>query len=143
MSTETNKAIARHFGEEVFNKGNTGAIDQLMASNFIEHNVLPPGLPSGREGVKAMMTMLHGAFPDFHATVDDIVAEGDRVVVRSTWDGTQKGEFLGIPASGKHFTIPVIDIMRIGDSKVMEHWSVIDRLGMIEQLGTVPVPGLV
>jgi len=142
MSTETNKAIARQFGEEVFNQGNTGAIDQLTASNFIEHNDLPPGLPSGREGVKAMLTMLHGAFPDFHATIDDIVAEGDRVVVRATWDGTQKGEFLGIPASGKHFTIPVIDIMRIGDSKVMEHWSVIDRLGMIEQLGTVPVPGL-
>jgi len=143
MSTEKNKAIARQFGEEVFNQGNTRAIDELMPANFIEHNDLPAGLPSGREGVKVMLTMLHGAFPDFHATIDDIVAEGDRVVVRSTWDGTQKGEFLGIPTSGKHFTIPVIDIMRIGDNKVVEHWGVIDRLGMMQQLGTVPVPGLV
>lgn len=140
MSTEQNKAIARQFGEEVFNQGNTSAIDKLMATNFIEHNDLPLGLPSGREGVKAMLTMLHGAFPDFHATVDDIVAEGDEVVVRSTWGGTQKGEFLGIPNSGKHFTIPVIDIMRFGDGKVVEHWSVIDRLGMMQQLGAIPMP---
>lgn len=143
MSTEQNKALARQFGEEVFNQGNTSAIDKLMTANFIEHNDLPSGLPSGREGVKAMLTMLHGAFPDFRATIEDIVAEGDRVVVRATWDGTQRGEFLGIPSSGKHFTIPVIDIMRIGDSKVVEHWSVIDRLGMMTQLGAVPMPGLV
>ena len=101
MQTEQNKALYRQFVEEVFNRGNTSAIDELVAPDFVEHEELPPGVPSGREGVKQLSIMLRSAFPDLKATIDDILAEGDKVAARMTWRGTHKGEFMGIPPTGK------------------------------------------
>jgi steroid delta-isomerase-like uncharacterized protein len=113
MSVEQNKALFRRFIEEVFNKGNVSTIDEFLAPNFVEREVLPPGTPSGREGIKQLTMMFRTAFPDFNVSIDDMIAEGDKIVARTTWSGTQKGEFMGIPSSGKRVSFDVIDIIRI------------------------------
>ena len=142
MAAEQNKALVVRFVEELFNRGNMGIVGEIFAPDFIEREQLPPGIPSGREGVKVLTTMLRSAFPDFKATIDDILAEGDKVVIRMTWSGTQKGEFMGIPASGKRISIGVIDIIRITNGKVVEHWGQMDSMSMMQQLGAIPAPGV-
>ena len=138
MSTEQNKALFRQMVEEVFNRGNMSGVDEFLAPDFVEREELPPGLPRDREGVKQLTTMLRSAFPDFKATIDDIIAEGDKVVVRQTWSGTQKGEFMGIPPTGKSVSFGVIDIIRIAGGKCVEHWGIMDSMAMMQQLGVVP-----
>lgn len=140
MSEKQNKAIVRRFVEEIFNRGNMSVADELMAPDFVEHEELPPGIPRDREGVKQMTTMMRSAFPDFKATIEDIIAEGNKVVIRMTWSGTQKGEFMGIAPTGKSVSIGVIDIIRIADGKLVEHWGQMDSMGMMQQLGAIPAP---
>ena len=141
MTTEQNKALVRKLIEEVFNRGNMGVVEELFSPNFVESEELPPGTPAGKEGVKQMVVMLHSAFPDFKATVEDILAEGDKVVVRQTWSGTQKGEWMGVPPTGRHVSIGVIDIIQMVDGKFVEHWGQMDSMGMMVQLGAIPMPG--
>jgi len=138
MSVEQNKALFRRFVEEVFNKGNVSTIDEFLAPNFVEREVLPPGTPSGREGVKQLTMMFRTAFPDFNVSIDDMIAEGDKIVARTTWSGTQKGEFMGIPSSGKRVSFDVIDIIRISEDKGVEHWGVMDSSALMQQLGVIP-----
>ena len=140
MSTEQNKALVRRL-EEVFNRGNISLVDELFAPDFVEHEELPPGIPPGREAVKQLTTMFRSAFPDFKATIDDIVAEGDKVVIRQTWSGTHKGEFMGVPPTGKSVSFGVIDIVRIAGGKLVEHWGQMDMMSMMQQLGAIPTPG--
>lgn len=141
MSTEQNKMLVRQMVEQVFNRGNMSMADEFLSPDFVEHEELPPGIPPGREAPKALFTMLRNAFPDFKATIDDIVAEGDRVVIRQTWSGTQKGEFMGIPPTGKSVSFRVIDILRMAGGKCVEHWGVMDNMAMMQQLGAIPTPG--
>jgi steroid delta-isomerase-like uncharacterized protein len=138
MSVEQNKALFRRFVEEVFNKGNVNTIDELLASDFAEREELPPGMPRDREGVKQLTRMFRTAFPDFNVSIDDMIAEGDKIVARTTWKGTQKGEFMGIPSSGKRVSFSVIDIIRISGGKFVEHWGLMDNSAMMQQLGAVP-----
>jgi steroid delta-isomerase-like uncharacterized protein len=138
MAAEQNKALIVRFVEEFFNRGNMGIVGEIFAPDFIEHEQLPPGIPNGREGVKVLTTMLRSAFPDFKATIDDILAEGDKVVIRMTWSGTQKGEFMGVPATGKRVSIGVIDIIRVSGGMLVEHWGQMDSMGMMQQLGAIP-----
>lgn len=141
MSTEQNKALLRQIMEEVFSQGNMRRADELLAPDFVDHEELPPGIPRNREGVKQLTTILHHAFPDLKITIDDIIAEGDKVVVRSTWRGTHKGEFMGIPPTGKRVSVGVFDIVRIAGGKAVEHWGQMDNMGMMQQLGVIPMPG--
>ena len=141
MSTEQNKALVRQMVEEIFNRGNMSRADEFLAPDFVEREELPPGIPRDREGVKQLTIMLRSAFPDFKATIDDIVAEGDKVVIRQTWSGTHKGEFMGIPPTGKSVSFGVIDIIRIAGGKFVEHWGQMDSMGMMQQLGAIPTPG--
>jgi steroid delta-isomerase-like uncharacterized protein len=141
MSTEQNKALIREMVEEVFNRGNTSRADEYLAADFVEREVLPPGIPRDREGVKQLTIMLRSAFPDFKATIDDIVAEGDKMVVRQTWTGTHKGDFMGMPATGKCVSFGVIDIIRMSGGKAAEHWGLMDSMTMMQQLGAIPTPG--
>jgi predicted ester cyclase len=90
-----------------------------------------------------MFTMLRSAFPDFKATIKQLIAEGDKVVLYMTWTGTQKGEFMGVPPTGKSISIDVIDIMRIAEGQFVEHWGVMDQMAMMQQLGVIPEPGQV
>ena len=140
MSLEQNKALLTRSFEELFNRGNLDVADELFAPDFAEREELPAGLPGGREGVKQLTAMFRRAFPDFHVTIDDIITEGDRVVVRSTWTGTQRGEFMGIPPTGKSICFGVIDIVRIAYGKAVEHWGQLDSMRMMQQLGAIPVP---
>src|SRR5437870_2662918 len=100
MGTDENKANARRFLEEVMNRGNTAVIDEVSGPNFVDHTA-PPGVPSGNEGFKAFVTLFRTAFPDLHYTIDDEIAEGDRTAQRVTARATMKGDFQGMPASGK------------------------------------------
>ena len=140
MSIEQNKALARKLVEEVINQGNISEIDELLIPNFVEHEELPPGIPPGREAPKALFTMLRSAFPDIKATIEHLIAEGDEVVLHMTWTGTHKGEFMGIPPTGKSISINVIDILGIAEGKFVEHWGVMDSMAMMQQLGVVPAP---
>jgi steroid delta-isomerase-like uncharacterized protein len=137
MSTEENKALIRRFYEEVFNNRNLAAIDDFYAPEHVDHT-LPTGLPVGPEGTKqAIATMLEG-FPDLHITIEDMIAEGDKVVIRFTTHGTQQGTLGGIPPTGKQVAVSTIEITRIAGSKIVEDWGLDDRLGMLQQLGLVP-----
>jgi steroid delta-isomerase-like uncharacterized protein len=141
MSTEQNKALVRQLIEEVFNRGNMSLIDELLAPDFLEREEMPPGMPRDREGVRLATTILHNAFPNFKASINDIFAEGDKVVIRLPWSGTQMGEFMGIPPAGKSMSIGVIDIFRIDAGKFVEHWGLMDSMAMMQQLGAIPGPG--
>lgn len=138
MSAQANKALVRRMLDEMNNQGNIRIIDELVAPDFFEHEDPPPGVPRDREGVKQVFTMYHEAFSDIQATFDDLIAEDDKVVVFMTVHATQTGEFAGIPPAGKRVAVQVIDIFRVNDGLVTEHWGVTDRLGMLQQLGVIP-----
>ncbi len=140
MAAEQNKALIVRLVEELFNRGNIGIVGEISAPDFIDHEQLPPGIPNDREGIKMLTIMLRSAFPDFKATIDDILAEGDKVVIRMTWSGTQKGEFLGVPATSKRVSFGVIDIVRITNGKFVEHWGLMDSMSLMQQLGAIPAP---
>jgi len=140
VSTEQNKALVRQLVEEVFNRGNVSRVDEFMAPDFVDHEGVP-GYPPTREGFKQSIPMLRSGMPDFNATIDDVVAEGDRVVIRMTWRGTQTGEFMGMSPTGKSISVGVIDIFRIAGGKVVEHWGLMDSMAMMQQLGAMPAPG--
>ena len=140
MSTEVNKASMRRFYEEAFNKKNRAAIDEFIDPTQVDH-AAPPGTPGGLEGAKHTVTMYLTAFPDLHFTVEDFIAEGDKVVARLTVRGTQQGIFMGIPPTGKHATVTAIDINRMAGGKSVEHWLEMDTLGLLQQLGVIPAPG--
>jgi steroid delta-isomerase-like uncharacterized protein len=141
MSIEENKAIVSRATEEIFNKNNLAVVDELYATNFVSHGSDIPGVTPDREGYKQFVTMSRTALPDFHTTIEDMIAEGDKVVQRFTAHGTHKGEFMGIPPTGKQVTITGIAIDRIAGGKIVENWVNIDMLGMMVQLGVVPPPG--
>lgn len=141
MSIEQNKELVRQMVEQMFNQGNLSRADEFLAPDFVEHEELPPGIPPGREGVKQLTATLRSAFPDFQATIDDIIAEGDKVVIRQTWSGTHKGEFMGVPPTGRRVSIGVIDIIRVDGGKFVEHWGQMDSMSMMQQLGAIPTPG--
>jgi len=138
MSTEQNKELATRMIEEIFNRGNVDKVDEFLASDFVEREELPPGLQPGREGVKQLALMMRSAFPDLKATIEDAVAEADKVVVRWTCAGTHSGgELMGIPPTGRKVSVEVIDIMRVADGKFVEHWGLMDNAAMLQQLGAM------
>jgi steroid delta-isomerase-like uncharacterized protein len=138
--SEENKALQRRQTEEVFNKHNPDAVDEFFAPDYVSHNA-PPGMPNDREGLKALVAMYVGAFPDLKVTSDFQLAEGDKVVMRWTARGTHTGELMGIPATGKRIEMTGISIQRIAGGKIVEEWDESDQMGMMQQLGVVPPPG--
>ena len=140
MSAEQNKTLVRRFVDEVQSGGNIDTIDELCSPEFVNHSA-PPGVPSNCEGLKQLTAMFRQAFPDSYFTVEDMIAEGDKVATRKTFHGTHEGEFMGIPPTGRPVSIGLIDIVRIAGGRVVEHWSIGDNLGMMQQLGVIPQPG--
>ena len=140
MSTEENKANARRAFEEVMNKGDLSVANEIIATDYVGH---APGMPDfkGPEGFRQYMTMMRTAFPDIHLTVEDTVAEGDKVVNRYTGRGTHKGELMGIAPTGKQITIAGMVISRYVGGKQVEAWVSSDMLGMMQQMGVVPPMG--
>lgn len=144
MSTEDNKATVRRFTEEGWNQGNVAVFDELNAPNWVYHD---PGFPDVRtlEDYKSWVTETRGAFPDLHFTIEDLVAEGDQVVVRWTARGTNTGDIvtpMPLPATGRQVTITGISIVRFAGGKGVEVWDQSDSLGLFQQLGLIPAPGM-
>ena len=108
----------------------------LVADDMIEHEELPfPEATGGKAGVGALFQSMFAAFPDFEMVVEDTIVEGDKAVIRVRAQGTHQGDFMGIPATGRRIEVPLIDIMRIRDGKIAEHWGVMDNAAMMQQLG--------
>jgi steroid delta-isomerase-like uncharacterized protein len=137
VSDEDNKALVRRFVDEVQSAGNIDLIDEICSPEFVNHSALP-GIPADCEGIKIVTAMFRRAFPDSYFTVEDMVAEGDKVATRKTFHGTHEGEFMGIPPSGRSVSMGLMDIVRISEGRVVEHWSMGDTLGMMQQLGVIP-----
>ncbi len=137
MATEAdNKTTLRRLIEELNNR-NYDIIDELVAPDFVEHEELP-GMPTGREGMRQLFQMMHAAFPDLQVVAQDILADGDKVVMRAQFAGTHQGEFMDIPATNKQVAFNVIDIFRIAENKLVEHWGVTDMMALMTQLGVIP-----
>jgi predicted ester cyclase len=139
MGTEENKAVIRRMFDEIFHRGNLASADDFIAPNIIYHP-FPPTFPVGPDGFRFVFKMLSSSFPDQRIAINDIIAEGDKVVVRSTFSGTQTGPLMGFSPTGKHCTQSQISIFRLANGKVSEYWFNADDLGMIRQLGLLPGP---
>ncbi len=139
MSAEENKAIVRRFWD-VWEQGNIDLVDEVLASDYVNHTPATPDLPTGPEGVKAVVSMFRSAMPDLRVVVEDMIAEGDKVAVRYTLEGTHEGELFGVPPTGQRLSIKSIAVERVSDGKIREHWRVTDSLDMMQQLGVIPAP---
>jgi len=135
--TELNKAVIRRFVEEVQNQKNWETFDELNADDFVNLSA-PPGVPSDKEGGKMFLAAFISAFPDSTVTIQDMIAEGDRVVTKKTFSGTHTGELNGIPPTGNRVSIQYVDIMRVRDGQIVEHWLAMDQLSFMQQLGVIP-----
>lgn len=135
---EANKTISRRIIEEAFNEGRLEVVDELIAATFVNHDPSVTGDLGGPEGTKQLIEQYRAAYPDLRVTVEDQLAEGDRVATRWTARGTHQGELLGIPATGKETTVTGLTIDRIENGKIIESWNNWDTLGMLQQLGVVP-----
>ena len=139
-SEEENKTQYRRTLEEVFNQGNLAIVDELVAPDFLNHEV-PPGMNNrGPESTQQIVGMLRAAFPDLHVTIEELVAEGNTVAGRVTMSGTHLGPFQGIPATGRSFEQAQMHFVRFRDGKAIEHRAVRDDLGMMRQLGLIATP---
>lgn len=140
MSAEDNKALVRRFHEDGWNKHNPAVVDEIYAADYVDRSPATIGIAPTREGLKEFMRMYLRGFPDAHITVEDQLVEGDRVVTRWTASGTQTGELMDMPPSGKTVTITGMQIDRLAGGKIVESWVSFDQLAMLQQLGAVPAP---
>lgn len=139
MSAEETRALLRRWAEAIA-PGKTGDLDALAAP---EYRAYQPGFPGpvAREAHLQFAEAFIAAFPDATVTVDDIIVEGDRGVIRWTFRGTHQGELMGIPATGRQVIMTGIEINRVRDGKIVEHWVEMDQMGLMQQLGVIPAPG--
>jgi steroid delta-isomerase-like uncharacterized protein len=137
--SEENKAIVRR-GVEAFNEGNVDAVDELVTDSYVRHDPNSPEV-RGPEEEKQLIAMYRSAFPDLHFTIEDMIAEGDKVVIRVGISATHKGELFGIPPTENRLTLTGTEIYRLVDGKIDEQWVIVDTLGMMQQLGAIPAPG--
>jgi len=141
MSAEENKALFRRYVEEGWAKGNVEVADEVFADRYVAHQ--PDGFAQerGPEDVKQFLRQYREAFPDLQITIEDQIAEGEKVVTRWSSRGTHQGEFRGIGPTGNEVRLTGIGIFRFSDGKVVESWDNFDQLGMLRQLEAIPEPG--
>ena len=137
MSAEESKAIMRQFWA-VWEEGNIGLLDELLAPEYINHTLAAPDLPPGPEGVKEVVSMFHSAMPDLRVVIEDMIAEGEKVATRYALEGTHRGHLFGAAPTGKRLSIKSITLERVSDGKIKEHWRNTDEVGMMRQLGVMP-----
>lgn len=135
-NNEHNKELVRRFIAGL-NEGNLDVFDELLAPDFVDHTPLP-GVSPTREGWKSAFPTERAAFPDLHFHIEDEIAEGDRVVVRSKGTGTHQGKFMSISATGKEIAVDNVTIFRIAGGKISARWTVFDALGLMVQVGALP-----
>jgi steroid delta-isomerase-like uncharacterized protein len=136
MTTQP-KEIVRSFVEQYQEKRDQHAFSEFLAADVVDHTPMP-GTSPGSEGVRQVFEMLWAALPDMSVKVHEMVAEGDIVVTRKSFVGTHRGEMFGVPPTGKSVHIDLIDIVRVSDGKIVEHWNIVDSMGLMQQLGAVP-----
>ena len=139
MSPEENKAVVRRFWG-VWEEGNIDLVDELLAPDYLNHTPASPDQPTGPEGVKGLVAMFRSAIPDLRVVVEDMIAEGEKVAVRYTLEGTHEGELFGVPPTGRRLSIKSIAVERVSEGTIREHWRVTDSLDMMQQLGVIPAP---
>ena len=135
MTSQKNKVLVRRLYDEVFGSWNLAVVDELVGLDFVAHD-LPPGFPRGPKGFRRFYGRLRTAFPDLHYTVEDLIAEGDKVVVRWRWQATHQGEFLGIEPTGRPAPMTGIAIYRLEAGKIVERWVELDLWGLQQRLST-------
>ena len=138
MTTEQNKALTRRFAA-LLNAHDADGAFALCSPDFVDH-AMPPGTPAGTEGSRQFFKSQFAAFPDLHAEVYDITAEGDRVAFRVEVEGTHQGTLMGIPPTGRRVRLTIVNVDHFADGKITEHWGAMDTLGLMQQLGVVPPP---
>ena len=131
------KALAQRWFTEVMNEGKLEVINEICSQDFVDHDPLP-GTSPDLAGLKDFVTHVRSAIPDIETTAEDILVEGDRLAVRSTIRGTHKGDFMGIPASGKKVEVSNYDFVRFENDQAAEHWGTIDSAALMEQIGATP-----
>ena len=134
---EANKEVYRHYIEELWNKRDQSAVDRYLAPNYVEHN---KNLPPGRDGRWGFVSKVLTAFPDYHAEIQEVVAEGDRVVARVQWTGTQDGPYEGRPPTHNKLVFSTADFFRFENGKIAEHWDVVNILPRMIALGEIQLP---
>ena len=135
MSTSNAARVSRLY-LECFNEGRLSAADEVIGQTLTMHTG-----DRGPEGFKQTVERLRVAFADLHFTLNDVLSDGDRVIVRWTMTGTQRAPYMGIPTTGKAVVLTAIAIYRMEHGRAVEQWSVVDRLGLMQQLGVAPSPG--
>lgn len=135
MSPEQNRALVRRWYDDVLNDRNFAAVDEIVAPDFVIN-----GQPVGSEGIRQAAAWMRSLFPDLRVSVEDVVAERDRVVTRFTARATHRGEFLGVPATGKAVTLSGVHVDRVADGRIAERWETVDLLGLLQQLGATIQP---
>lgn len=140
MSTEENRNLGHRWAELWNADRSLDVIDEIVDESFVSHGA-PPGLPPGREGVRIWASIFRKAFPDLRSTAEDVIVEGDKVVERFSASGTFKGEFMGIPPTGNAGSTTGINIFRVSNGKIVEHWGNSDDLGMMQKIGVIPSMG--
>jgi steroid delta-isomerase-like uncharacterized protein len=138
--SEQNKMLVRRTIKEVWSAGKYAVVDELVARDYLGHSSTQATQTHGAEGYKQFFVAQRLAFPDIQYTVEDAIAEGDKVVVRWIARGTHRGEFQGIPATNKPGTVTGISIFRLANGKIVECWTNLDELGILQQLGIIPAP---
>ena len=131
---EANKKVIGAFAESVFVKKDLSAVDQYVKTDYIQHN---PLVKQGASGFREFFSIWFASVPDWQYTLKKIVAEGDEAWVYGTYSGTLKKEWLGIAASGQKYAFEAVDIFRVQDGKLAEHWDVMDIYGLFKQLGAI------
>ncbi|UCG24901.1 MAG: ester cyclase [Chloroflexota bacterium] len=137
MSTATNKAIVRRYLEQVFNERRIDLCEEFLVEDY---QIYGAGIVPGREAAKEWQTMIGAAFPDMQLTFEDMIAEGDKVVIQGAFCGTHQGELFGIPATGKWVIQPSVFIFRLAKGEIVEGWYAMNDLDLMQQLGVLPAP---
>jgi len=140
MSAEENKKVVQRFWKVWEEEDFVDLIDELLAPDYINHSPGIPDQPEGPEGVRAVVDMFRSGMPDLRVVIEDMIAEGDKVAVRYTLEGTHEGELFGVPPTGQRLSIKSISVERVSDGKIREHWRITDTLDMMQQLGVIPMP---
>ena len=137
--SDQNKAIVRRFIDEVYNRGNLDFVDEIVGSDFVRHGI--GGTVQGGQFIKDRAAAVRSGFPDFHITIEDQLADGDKVIVRQTHTGTHQGDFMGIAPTGNTIETTEISILRLADGKIREVWVNVDLFSLLQQIDALPPPG--
>jgi len=135
MSIEENKNIVRRY-QKIYNSNDLEALSEVVSEDLLTPKIMP-GIPAGIEGAKTAHQIMLAGFPDYQTAIDDLIAEGDKVVARITMSGTHTGSFMGIPPTGKRISFTGMYIARIDDGKIVEHWGEEDGVSLLQQLGVL------